>query len=209
MSYTKPLRQISIGQKGREMGLLVLLFSLLTIQAAVGFAEESKDPGLRGRLLGMLSGYEYIPSELEVKALGPGVLEVLMEIAEDPEVLLFRQVRAVSLLGYFSGSEVNGYLRGVVGKQDQKRILVQTGLRSLARSGGVGSIGFIEGYLKSEDRFVRSAAIEALGSIPENSAVEVLERARTNETEPFLKEKYDVTLERLQLRNKEETSSSE
>jgi len=174
----------------------VLFFLLTALGCTTSFAEKSKDPGLRDRLLGMLSGYEYVPSESEVKALGPGVLEVLMEIAEDPEVLLFRQVRAVSLLGYFSGSEVSGYLRGVVGREDQKRILVQTGLRSLARSGGVGSIGFIEVYLKSEDRFVRSAAIEALGSIPEDSAVEVLERARTRETEPFLKDPGTASVEK-------------
>jgi hypothetical protein len=113
----------------------------------------------------------------------------------------------VSLLGYFSGSEVEGYLRGVVGKEGQKRVLVQTGLRSLARSGGEGSVGFIEGYLRSEDRFVRSAAIEALGSIPSEGSAEALERARVGETEPFLVEKYELALETLRMRNLKEPGS--
>lgn len=190
----------------RRMGPGLLLPNLFAAALFLGmslfssgvFAEEVKGGNdLRDKLVTMLSGYEYIPSESEVKALGPDVPKVLMEIASDDKVMLFRQVRAVALLGYFPDKGVSAYLKSVVQAAGQKRILMRTGLQSLARCGGKETVGFISEYLRSEDRFVRGAAIEALGMIPEPEVMGVLERSQADETEPFLKEKYEETLSRL------------
>src|SRR5262245_58619892 len=93
------LRGVRIGRR-LALGALALL-PAVAVAAAKPPAAPAARPA-REAVEAKLRAFELPPSEKELRAFGPGVDEVLVEIAGDAKVEVLVRARAVSALAYCS-----------------------------------------------------------------------------------------------------------
>lgn len=137
-----------------------------------------QDKPVKERLILLLSDRHYHPSEEAVKALGPGVIDALKEIALDESALIFRRVRAIHALGYFTDDDITRFLENRASAEGQLIAVRWSALRSLARLNGDKSVNFISRYLEDDNRFTRQVAGHSLKKIGSPKALKRLDRAR-------------------------------
>jgi hypothetical protein len=129
-----------------------------------------------------LRGFELPPSEKDLRAFGPGVDEVLVEIAADAKVEVLVRARAVSALAYCSTGPSRQFLERVLAEKAAtedagERLLLRKAAVALGWLGGPRVPKAVGGLLEHPDPEVRLDAAVALGLTRLATAADLL-RAR-------------------------------
>lgn len=166
---------------------IVLLLAL----AFPAGAEAPVDAGARERVRHLLSGYEYVPTAEELRAI-PDLDRVLEALATDGAVPGFVRARALSSFAVLpAGNERAGrVLRAALADERLHPQLRRAAVKALARREGPAALPALQPLLADPEVRLRDAALEALAPHAASPAVrEALEARRSRETDPALRER--------------------
>jgi HEAT repeats len=152
----------------------------LTLAPGVGLAARAE----RGAVLKLLGASERAPSNKELRALGDGVDNVLVAIANDKNVEPKMRARAVSALAFVPTAASRAYLGKIVGggaaaKDDNDLLLIRRAAVSLGWQGGSPVPAQLADLLRHADADVRVDAALALALTRLPGAADLL-RARVD-----------------------------
>ncbi|MBI5814597.1 MAG: HEAT repeat domain-containing protein [Nitrospinae bacterium] len=152
--------------------LLIIAAALLTAIPALA-ADGAKD-----KLLALFSDRHYVADEQAIKNTGPDAAEALKQIAADPEVIIFKRVRAIDALGYFTDGKTTEYLKSAaVSTAEDQPSLRWGAIQALGRSQGDGATDFIAKTLKGSDQLTKQVSINTLRKIGSEKAARALREA--------------------------------
>jgi HEAT repeat protein len=140
----------------------------------------------RDAVLELLNAYEDVPSQADLAALGDGIDQELMEIADDAKVPSTRRGRALSALQHYRTDDVRTFLEAHVDASD-KGILRRKAAWSLA-AWGDDAVAKLQGALADDDVQLRIAVAQALGSIGTDTARAALTARLDPEPETAVKD---------------------
>ncbi len=135
----------------------------------------------RDAVMDVLNAYEDVPTQADLAALGDGIDQELMEIADDHAVPSTRRGRAISALQHYRTDAVRAFLDAHVDAAD-KGILRRKSVYSLA-AWGDAAVDKIATALADDDVQLRIAAASALGSIGTDEAKAALTARQAVESE--------------------------
>jgi hypothetical protein len=149
-----------------------------------------------------LSGIEHVPGKAALERLGPGVDEVLRDIALKPSAKrMLAGTRAITLLRLFPSKKTNAALLELVRKYRRVKkpgvqlLNLQQALTSYAVVAGPGALKEIEPLLAHVNVDVRYAACEAARLSKSSRAITVLQRRQQLEQAPMVRHQLKRQIE--------------
>ncbi|NOY91831.1 MAG: HEAT repeat domain-containing protein [Deltaproteobacteria bacterium] len=125
----------------------------------------------------LLSGFEDMPSDQSLRAMGPATVGALAALYNDASQPPYVRLRSVAAAGAFHTPAAHTFLRAVVTLRGQGDLFVREGLLSLGRAFGEAATLEIAPFLERPESVVREAAVISLGRIHSPRAIAAL-RAR-------------------------------
>jgi len=110
------------------------------------------------RVVAMLSAYESLPAQEEWLQLGPDVIPLLIEVANDSHELTFRRVRALTVLGYFPDPRAIETLESVVSSADAPPSYRRSAILALANVDPRQALAPLGKALDSSDPLMRACS---------------------------------------------------
>ncbi len=156
-------------------------FSASALQAQSNPAVNQPAMSIEARLRQDLSGIEDVPLEAEIRALGADATAALIVIADDANALPFLRLRAITCLGWSSGTRASTYLRGVLGAE-QEPMRLRAAIRAYSNREGAGAMTAIAAHGQHADAVVREAVYTALLSIKSASGTTAAQRTQVQRT---------------------------
>jgi hypothetical protein len=146
------------------------------------------------QIIDMLSGYEWFPETQEWRSLGVAAVPILIEVANDPEQLMFRRARALVALGHFSEPAAVEQLAATASDESAASALRRAALLALSDADTPRGLEMCRRALAGPDALLREVAIKALRGMPDPEAARVLEDHWHREETPFLRSRIDHAL---------------
>lgn len=125
-------------------------------------------------VLGLLAGYEDVPSTAALAKLGDGVDTTLLAIAQDAAVPKAQRSRAVWALGGFPSATTQSFLTGLVNDPAADSQLKRSAVWALCNGWGDAGILAVEPALASDDAQLRNQAVRAVAKVGSAKATETL-----------------------------------
>ncbi len=174
------------------------ILPMAAILVVVGFVvgASAQDAGVAKQVDALLGGIEYVPEAKEWTALGPEAAVVLVSIASAPDERPSRRARAISALAYFPNVQNRAFLETVAGDTKAKTVLRRKALRALSHAYKADATAFVKGFVSSEDKYLREAAIKSLADIGTPEARLVLEQRLKVEKAAFVRQTIEKSLTR-------------
>lgn len=168
--------------------LLGLLLSLAAIPARAQQPPPSKE-----HVRALLSGYEYVPGQSTFRALGPGTLDVLIALYDDPTEPWYVRMRAVGATRYYPSSRTRKFLLRVANDPNASALFTRQAVLSLGRAFGPKARKDLAPFLRHPDPVVRRAAAQALIATGDPDARAAVRKRLAREHDPVVVR----TIERL------------
>lgn len=168
---------------------LALLLGALGAPAAAGAQAPTAQ-----QVRELLSGYEYVPSGEDLRALGPDTLRVLIELYAAPDAPPWVRLRAIAAVGHYPEPATRTFLLAVARAEGQSDLLVREAVLALGRAFGEHAIADVRPFLSHREPVVREAAGMALGRIATPRAVDLLRARIVAERDPGVRRALDRSL---------------
>jgi HEAT repeat protein len=152
---------------------LVLMVLSLLLGSTGAYAQGASDT-LRAKVDALLGGIEYVPTQAEWKALGPDAGEVLAAIATDSAQRATVRARAMSALAYFPQPTSIEVARAALADAKSPVILQRKALLTLATI-DPDALNVVEPYLAHDDVQLRESAVQAVSTLGNPLARQLLE----------------------------------
>lgn len=156
------------------------------------------EAGARATLLALFRGYELVPTEAQLRRLGPALDPALVGIATDVSLPDTTRARAISTMAYGTAPATLAALRSLVDAGDTPSVLRRKAIRALPwRSTAAEDIHRVEATFLGHpsDIPLREACARALrtaGAAGERSRVVLLEEAAASSVIGLLKPDKDI-----------------
>jgi HEAT repeat protein len=174
------------------MARFLAALSLGLVLVLLGATARAEPPVERVRAL--LSGYEQGPTAGALRALGPGTLDVLMTLAEDPAERLHVRLRALGATAHFPEPRTRAFLLRVARQRGQDELLARQAVAALSRGFGVAAMDELTGFLRHEHAFVRRVAARGLARIGTEECKRRLRRHLDEEPDPVVRRAVERAL---------------
>lgn len=171
-------------------------FVLLLVTPLGAFAQQGSPnaPPTRERVRALLSGIEDVPGDADWRALGEGVLPILIDLYTDRNEPPFVRLRAVGATAAFPQPATRTFLLAVARAEGQSPLFVREALNALARGFGRTAVSEIASFLGHEERIVRDAAVRALGRVGGEQARSALRARLSAERDTAVRESIRAAL---------------
>jgi HEAT repeat protein len=153
-----------------------------TLFVALGLAAEHPTA-----LMDLLNAYDEVATPTELKALGDGVAEHLMAVADDIDVPHSRRGRAVSALGHFPDDAVKGWLESRLSDKEGDALIRRKAAWALSVGFADAALPALEKALADDDAQLRIATIRALDIQKTDRAKALLTKRLGEETDESVK----------------------
>ena len=151
--------------------LVALLVPGVSAAQSAGFSAEAQD-----KLMGLLRAYEHQPTAEEFKALGDGVRDALIAVAQDGDEVALVRGRAVFALAFYPDAATREAIEGLLDHPGLSDLILSRALDALARAFPDSSVSRIAPYLDDDRTAMREAAARALGTLGSPAALRALRR---------------------------------
>lgn len=174
------------------MRLFVSLLALLVLPLARPAAAEAPvDPAATERVRHLLSGYEYVPTAEELRAI-PEIDRILESLATDGAIPGFIRARALSSFASLpaTSDRANRTLRAALADETLHPQIRRAAVKTLVTRLGAAALPDVGPVLAHREARLRDAAVEALAPYASDPAVRDALAARlTKESDPALVER--------------------
>jgi HEAT repeat protein len=177
----------------RVLLLIVSAFFVATIGPP--WPAGAQPPAERVRTL--LSAYEQLPGATHWRDLGPGTLEVLIALHDDPREPGYVRLRALAAAGHFPGPRARTFLLRVARAPEQDELFVREALLALQRGFKEDAVEEVSAFLRHERPLVRRAAATCIGRMDRTLAEPRLRRHLDREHDPVVRRVVQRVLRRL------------
>jgi len=124
------------------------------------------DPGLETKVRGLLSGYEFVPTQGDWDKLGPGAAEALAALVDAPAGDLVLRARAVSSLAHFPTPEVRKRLELWLADGTLPELLRRKAAAALGAAFGADAMEALEKARKGASPKLAETIDRSLGVVP-------------------------------------------
>lgn len=167
-----------------ELCLVVLLLGAAAPAAARAQAQGAPTVA-HVRML--LSSYERGPGLEVFRRLGPGALDVLIGLYDDPAEAWFVRLRAVGATAAFPSPRAHAFLMRVAAQQAGDPLYVRAAALALGRAFGKGAVGDLTKLLTHPEPLVRRGAARALSRMHDGAARAHLRARAAVEPDPAVR----------------------
>jgi len=140
-----------------------------------------------------LDGIEQPPTAKSLKAI-PGVVDELLEIAQDSDASRTHRAKAVHALGHFPQAETRAVLESALLGDDAK--LARGAAYALGNGWGDAAVPTLRSALASTDTQLRIAAAASLGNVGSAQARVALDQRLAIESVPAVRESIQASITR-------------
>ena len=165
---------------------------IVSLLLLLGMSLPATAGELREQVLEQLSGMEDPPSVEALSALGEGVSEELLQIAQDNSLSRTRRGRAVHALGYFPSDAGRSLLVTTLDADDN--YMARKAVYALGNGWGEAALVDLSRALAAEDARLREAAARAMGSIGSAPVRQALNERLAVETETTVRDAITAAL---------------
>lgn len=144
----------------------------------------------------LLSGFEDMPSDERLRAMGPATVGTLAALYNDASQPPYVRLRSVAAAGAFHTPAAHTFLRAVVALPGQSDLFVREGLLSLGRAFGEAATLEISPFLGRPESVVREAAVISLGRIHSPRAIAALRARLGVEPDRGIRRRLEASLNR-------------
>lgn len=173
--------------------LAVLLATGLLASPTLRTAQAQTAPDA-DHLAQLLSGFEDVPSDAQLRALGPDTVGTLAALYNDSSRPGFVRLRSVAAAGAFHTEASRTFLRAVLSRPGQSDLFIREGLLSLGRAFGDQAVAEIAPFLSRPETVVREAAVISLSRIHSARALQALRPRLTLESDPGVRRRLEASL---------------
>jgi HEAT repeat protein len=175
----------------------VLVAALLL--PAVAFGQSSAiSPESREKLEALLEAYEHRPTAEEFLALGDGVRDALIGIAQNADEAALVRGRAVTSLVYYPDDVSRRCIESLLDRPELSDIILRPAIAALAQAFAGSAVTRISPYLDDERSAVREEAARALGDIGTPTALRALRRRLDREGEDVVRGALQSAIRRIE-----------
>ncbi len=167
-----------------------LLTAILLAASLPAAAGELREP-----VMDLLNAYESTATPDQLAALGEGVAEELMAIADDGEVANSRRGRELTALGYFPGDETRAFLEARLADEDASSLLRRKAAYALGEGWGEAAVSPLGAALADDDVQLRIAAAGSLAKISGDAAEQALKSRLAVEDSDAAREAIEKALQ--------------
>jgi HEAT repeat protein len=173
--------------------LVALLAPGVSAAPTDGLPADAQD-----RLMGLLRAYEHQPTAEEFKALGEGVREALIAVAQDGDEVALVRGRAAFALAFYPDATARQALEGLLAQPELSDLILRRALDALARAFPDTSVSHITPYLDDGRTELREAAAKALGMLGTPAALRALRRRAARERDDAVRTVLEGEIARLE-----------
>lgn len=186
----------------------IVKFAAVALCALVAFtasAQTKKKPGhpapvpvnsppppgpenVRAKVETLLSGYEYVPTNEDWKRVGPGALDVLVQIANDPAQLPTRRTRAVASMAQVENPKATDTLLTLANDSKVEVRYRSTAVEALGAKLGDAALPKVSPLLNAKDAELREASARAIARMNTADARKTLESRLEKEQDPAVRD---------------------
>ncbi|NCQ62262.1 MAG: hypothetical protein GW913_16530 [Myxococcales bacterium] len=176
----------------RLISLALALTSLGALSAPRVFAQNTSSDA--DRLAQVLSGYEDMPNDESMRAMGPATVGTLVALYNDASRPPYVRLRSVAAAGAFHTDAARTFLHAVITLPGQSDLFVREGLLSLGRAFGEQATLEIAPFLQRPETVVREAAAISLSRIGSAQALAALRARLGVETDAGIRRRLQASL---------------
>jgi hypothetical protein len=157
---------------------------------------EALDAEVLGRIVTLLSGYEYFPTAEDLTAVTPDPVPYLLAMVYDTggRWLPTHHHRAVAALAYYPTPSVWAQLTYLLEAPGTPELMRHHVINALANGFGEAALGRLEPVLYDEDLQLRLTAVSAIGEIRTSRSARALETALSAEPNRLVQERSERAL---------------
>jgi len=167
----------------RGVRCISVLAAVLLLPAAAFGQSQGMSAESRAKLDKLLMAYEHRPTAEEFLALGDGVRDALIGIAQDEEKAALLRGRAVTALAWYPDDVSRRCVESLLDRPELSDIILRPAIATLAKAFAGAAVSRIMPYLDDERSAVREEAARALGDIATADALRALRRRVDRESE--------------------------
>lgn len=171
-----------------------ILSLILVLWAGAARAQSAPTPA--DHLAQLLSGYEDMPSDAQLRAMGPETVATLAALYNDSSRPGYVRLRTIAAAGAFHTEAARTFLRAVLTLPGQSDLYIRQGLLSLGRAFGDEAIEEIRPYLTRPEVLVREGAVISLSRIGSTRALDALRARVALEGDVNVRERIEASLRR-------------
>jgi len=175
---------------------LLLALGSFALLSPLPTAHAQSASGEADRVAQLLSGYEDMPSDAQLRAMGPEIVGTLATLYNDASRPGYVRLRSVTAAGAFHTAAAHTFLRAVLTRPGQSDLFLREGLLSLGRAFGEQAVSELAPYLSRDESLVREAAVISLTRIRSTAALEALRARLPLESDPGVRRRLEASLRR-------------
>ena len=175
-----------------------VLVALLLVPASAFGQGSSISPESREKLQKLLLAYEHRPTAEEFLALGDGVRDALIAVAQNADEAALLRGRAVTALVYYPDDASRQCIETLLDQPELSDIILRPAIAALAKAFAGSAATRIAPYLDDERSVVREEAARALGDIGTPTALRALRRRLDREGEDVVRGALESAIRRIE-----------